>query len=1028
MNRRQFVRDSLISGVSGLASGSSLVGQRAASPEKAEPAVQPTASAMKHRVYAHLLDPREHPDYTRRHVRPPSWDTFDGRTRLMALRNFKIEGNRIVQYAEEIKKYTQDNQLATVIWPMYPIIYAENLGDLADEIKRQKLFLFDIWAYVPGSGPGGVWQQFHPPAGALDLLESKLGDHWLGMDNGEQDGRYIGGYASQFYPASSDKSQQYLNFQRHFERLTDELGNKMATLVSLNFGHYFLKEGVYTFIGAETGQALPNSQIFYAFIRGAGKQYGVPWFGNASVWNRWGWKLYGPEVHDGGMTGGPTRGTSLSLLKRLLYSQILYNSMMVGFETSYFTCASVDLATGACEGEKLAPIGQLQQAVGKWIREAGPPGAMLTPVAVMLDFFAGWTFPRHLYTSDVYRVWGNLPYGPGDYLTDAVLDMLYPGYQDSSYFHDESGFLAPTPYGDAADCLLSDAPGWLLDRYPMMIVAGELAGGAETRDKFEAYVKRGGHLLITAGNLAKLPDGLAGIRVSGGINHFGAGTVVTVGETKMVEDSPFGVQALTFPKTARVLGESSGVPIVLEIAHGKGRITIFASPFGVIEKQGAGVGAALAEDVKNEVDKSLAKPYTLLKHVRNILDQALRSQRLFEVGDGVSFITCRKGPGEYVLDVSNNTWREQPLKIVSNCGRIESLRELALDQSEKGAVGYLPEGMEKADLGVSDAKHIAGGDVRMFAVKVSEEGIEEIAHVAPPARPRGRALPLREARSIKEEVLARPSFFEHFDSVAVDWRYLQRCNNKEMSREARWIGLQGLKVLIDLSSGINLYPDLRLVDNLHEDFLASMAAIDDVVEKMEILRASDLILSLHRYPENNFTRAQTWESFETTLREVCLRAQRRQLTVHLRLAVGRPPEDLKKAADFVGRVGASNFFVAPCTSFLLAKKAEPSEISALFHDKIGLWLVSAPQTDLVREVWNSNAPIRTLTDRQCLAKILSVAPQAPVVLDGVYRNHDEEYLDAKVLQEMLVSIGSKASQNHQRSGDPPSTASLAETR
>ena len=103
---------------------------------------------------------------------------------------------------------------------------------------------------------------------------------------------------------------------------------------------------------------------------------------------------------------------------------------------------------------------------------------MLTPIAVMTDFFAGWTFPRHLYTGDVYRVWGNLPYEPGDYLTDGVLDLLYPGYQNSSYYHDESGFLTPTPYGDAADCLLSDAPGWLLPRYSLLVVAGELSGGS----------------------------------------------------------------------------------------------------------------------------------------------------------------------------------------------------------------------------------------------------------------------------------------------------------------------------------------------------------------------------------------------------------------------------------------------------------------------------------------------------------------------------------------------------------------------
>ena len=164
------------------------------------------------------------------------------------------------------------------------------------------------------------------------------------------------------------------------------------------------------------------------------------------------------------------------------------------------------------KGDELSPIGLIQRAAGKWLQAAGQPGVMMTPVALLLDFFAGWTFPRHLYTSDVYRVWGNLPYEPGDYLTDGVLDMIYPGYQDSSYFHDESGFIAPTPYGDMADCLLSDAPAWLLARYPLLVVAGELSGGAEIRDKLEAYVEQGGRLILTAGNLAKLPGGLAGIQ------------------------------------------------------------------------------------------------------------------------------------------------------------------------------------------------------------------------------------------------------------------------------------------------------------------------------------------------------------------------------------------------------------------------------------------------------------------------------------------------------------------------------------
>jgi hypothetical protein len=399
-------------------------------------------------------------------------------------------------------------------------------------------------------------------------------------------------------------------------------------------------------------------------------------------------------------------------------------------------------------------------------------------------------------------------------------------------------------------------------------------------------------------------------------------------------------------------------------------------------------------------------PYPLLKHVRRILDEAFRAQRLFEVGEGLSLITCRKGPGEYTLGVSNNTWRQQPLKIVSHCGQIESLRELVLDQSEKGAVGYLPEGCEKTNPGVSDEGHIAGGDIRIFAVRVKEENVEEIAHVVPPARPRGRALPLPEARSIKEELLARPSFFEHFDSAVVDWRYLWERQKAELQRESGWIKRQGLRLLVDLTSGINLFPDLCLLDNLvNQDYTTSLAAMEDVIEKMEILQARDLVLALHRYPQTNFSKGQIWQGFEDTLRHLCERGRREEVRLHLRLRASTPPENLEKAVEFVGKVGAPNLDLAPSTAFLLAKRVDLEEATALLKGKVGLWLVNTPRIDIAGRVWNANAPVWGYQDTQSLAKILAIAPDAPLLLDAVYKNHDEEYLDAKALQEMLGQRG-----------------------
>ena len=927
------------------------------------------------------MNPREHPDDARRHVKPPDWDAVGNRTRFTVLRGFGMENDRIVGYREEIERYVDTHALGDVLWPAYTMLPGTNLDEVLDEIKRRDLFLFDLWGYVPGSGPGDYCQQFKVPRKTIDLLESKLGPRWLGMDIGEQDGRYIGGYASQMQPACADRLEQYLNFHRHFERMCEDMGNRVTTLVSLNFGHYMVKEGLYTSIGAETAQALPNGQVYYAFIRGAGKQYGIPWFGNASVFNRWGWKVYGTAEGE----RGPTKGTSLSLLKRLIYSHILYNSIFVGFESGWF------------EGDKLSPIGRIQQAAQKWVNQNGQPGVMIVPVGVLADFNAGWSFPRHLYTGAVYRVWGNLPYAPGDYLTDGVLDMLYPGYQDSSYFHDESGFIAPTPYGDSADCLLSDAEVWVLNRYPLLVVAGGLSGGTEIRDKLQAYVESGGHLIITAGNLGRLPGGIAGIEAAGPGVPQPAGMSIEGSAQAIIEDQSFELCPLRMPPGARARLRCAGMPVTVEAIAGKGRVTVLASPFGI------GAQAAVAAPVRNEVDKPLVKPFTLLKYARGVLDEAFREQRLFEAGEGLSLITCRRAPGGYTLGICNNHWKEKPLKIVSRCGPIESIRELTLDQSEKTAVGFMPEGMESVQVGTSGPQAIAGGDVRIFDVRVREERVETIAHATPPLRAAGRILHLRNLHSIKEEVLARPTFFEHFDGVLVDWDYLRRTEKDELQRETGWIQRQDLHVLVDLSPGINLFPDLRLVDNLKDEYQASMATVEAVFAKMQILGARDLLMSLHRHPETNYTDAQTQADFQKSLKHICQAAETRQITVHLRMVHGKPPWNLKAAVDFIQTVGAANLRVAPSTAMLLAQRTKPEQLGAILGDKLGLWLVAAPETDVAGSLWNTNAPIAEYEAKSDLAAILETAPGRAVILDAVFAGKDAEYLDARTLHGLTTA-------------------------
>jgi hypothetical protein len=938
----------------------------------------PENVAAKFKVYGQLLNPREYPDDARRHVQPPDWNLMGGQTHFTTLRQFRVVNGRLVGFADDLERFTKTFDLGDVVWPNHSFLSATNIPDLVDEMKRRNLFMYQIWGFVPGSGPGGQWQQLPLSPETSRLFEEKLGDHWLGMDMGEQDGRYVIAYASQMYPSSADRPHQYLNFQRHVEEIEAESGNKMAGLTAVTFPHYLLKEGVYTLIGSEAAQEHPNAQVFYAFNRGAGKQYGVPWFGNASIYNRWGGKSYGGRA---GGRGSPTKGTSLALLKRLLYSHILYNSMVVGFENGWF------------DGDQLSPIGRIQQSAQKWVRETGPPGVMQTQIGLMTDFYAGWFFPS--YDKILYRVWGNLPYAPGDYLANNVLGMLYPGYQDSSFFHDERGFNTATPYGDSADFLLSDAPGWLLERYPVLVVAGELSGGAEVRDKLQAYAAQGGKLFITAGSLRNLPGGLAGIESAGRTIRFNGDQQISIGADSITEGQPFDLLPLQAPSGARILAKAGSTPAVVQMPLGKGLVTVFASPFGL------GAESAVKETIVRAENTPLPNPYPILRHVHDILDQAFQSQKLFDAGEGLSLIVCRRGTGDYTLGIANNSLEELPFRIVSHVGAIQAIDELPLDQSEKQAVGYLPEGFENAKIGVSGKDTIAGADIRIFRVRVQESGVEEIAHATPPQNPTNRFLPLRGMNPIKDEILLRPTFFQHFDGVAVDWKYVASRDQSALKQEAAWIGLQKVRIVVDLTSGVNLFPDLRLVNNIEPDYARSMASIREVIEKMGILGAHDLIVPLQRFVENNISQQATWNGFDATMRDICREADAHHITVHLRLAPLRPPRDLNEAVQFVNRVGAPNLRLAPSTALLLAAKSDPQQIADALKDRLGLWLVNTPEFDVAGKMWNAYGPIAGSNQEEELAGLLRLNPAVPVLADVPYENQDQEYLDAVALDHIL---------------------------
>ena len=148
----------------------------------------------KIRLYNHVMNPRQHPDDRRRPVHPPDAALLGDREQFISLRWFDDN------YKSTIDKYTIEYNLGNILWPVYSFLYRDDFKDIVAEIKRRNLFLFDIWGYVPGSGPGTAgqknelgsvytdpyfWQQFIVPPSTFSYLEKELGPRWLARTMGQ---------------------------------------------------------------------------------------------------------------------------------------------------------------------------------------------------------------------------------------------------------------------------------------------------------------------------------------------------------------------------------------------------------------------------------------------------------------------------------------------------------------------------------------------------------------------------------------------------------------------------------------------------------------------------------------------------------------------------------------------------------------------------------------------------------------------------------------------------------------------------
>ena len=246
----------------------------------------------------------------------------------------------------------------------------------------------------------------------------------------------------------------------------------------------------------------------------------------------------------------------------------------------------------------------------------------------MLDYYAGWTPPRHLYSFQERVVWHSLPYGAADHGTDQAYNFFYPGYTQAGYYRDERGFITTTPMGDSVDILLSDAASSVMDKYPIIwFLSGEIPD-KKLLERFKSYTENGGHLVISGTPMLEFAREYLELEVS---QEKTPGVLSVVSETgEEIREAFFSVRSLSkMPGWTVYAATEEGYPLIMWRKYGQGKITLLASDHGLTDDM-----TAPGFDMLHELDYHPDPPFELLHSVKRYIKEEVDMHIPVEINRG----------------------------------------------------------------------------------------------------------------------------------------------------------------------------------------------------------------------------------------------------------------------------------------------------------------------------------------------------------------------------------------------------------
>ncbi len=954
------------------------------------------------KVYAHYVEPERYPDRTPEEC-PVTHAALGNRVLFSGLKQLSRDPDtgRLTNVRREMRLFTDELQLCDCISPHWTALLAPNARDLIDCVKEKGLYLGNFWGFVPGFEADAahhlLWGEFQIPEEVHRYIEHTLGNCFLGYESGENDGRYIGSYALRSAVAGRSHQEGYRTYLEFVESIGDALYNQVLQFTSLNTAHYLAKQQNATMLGAETGQALLHAPMWYSFIRGAARQYGLLTFGAVSVWNRNGYKTYeSTGERKDGPCWGPTKGTSISLMRRLMYQQYFYNCDLLGIQQNWlmgddgekWISGEQHELTDSPLVKQLSPIGQLQQQARSFVREHGKLGVFHAPVALMLDFYAGWIPPRHMYSASVYKTWGSLPYRTGDYQAHALFEMLYPGYENAGWYSNETGFLTATPLGDMTDVLLSDADPAVMRQYPVLLLTNDIQWNYEFYRHLLQYVNDGGHLVLCASVLAQHRERLEALD-GAYLHHFG---VQSLGKPVALEAVPVSMDGTAYRQNGLTGYEAELLPDTQVIATAGERPVICRTPLGAgyisVILSDTGMEPCDVEPLPyNAIDHDIVQPFAFSHCVQAYLSALYRAHTpVWPTSDELQYAVAVQDATHVVLQVTNNAHYVQAFDIQSDLP-IESIEPLPVEDGLFLCEGYYPEELSVNNEVINGSGDYAltAGDVCFYRVTLGQQ--LELQPVSLPQRqvPQLFLKLLPGQTSLRQFLLEHPTFKQKFSGIQIDADYLLRYDTAYLQQEAAFLRRQGVRLLVDLTPLLNHYPGLSFLKSYPRRYEESMATATEILRRAEMFDCAGVLLGVMRDVEIQGDVGElqryTLEAFEQ-LGEIT------RLPLYL---VNRPimfqiDEAYGLAEEAIGMRLALDTCGALCVDAPLQQVCSEHAIRALS--------ISAPVIDRYDQRYNAHRPVCTSPKCEMIRQGLQ-AVSAPdfIVLAAEYQNWDEVIQD-----------------------------------